>query len=893
MNDERKSTPDELLKQLQEEEHSKTRGKLKIYLGMAAGVGKTFAMLSDALVEKARGVDIVLGYLEYHGRKETEDLGEKFETLPLKAFPYNNVTLKDFDLHAALHRKPAIVIVDELAHTNAPGATHLKRWQDVEALLESGISVHTTLNIQHLESLNDVIGRVTGVTVKETVPDRVLATADALEVVDLPPEELIQRLKEGKVYAAEKVPHALENFFKQGNLIALRELVLRTTAERIDAQMVRYHTQHRIGVPWPTPNRVMVCVAPNALSSSVVRAARRIALSLHAELIALSIEGPQYAHLSESSRQHATEALELAVALGADKIVRYANDIARETVAVAIERNVSLIVVGKPRRRSSKDLIRGSFVDRLLRHGSGLEIYVVPGDDGEEGQRITPAFSKGNGSLSGLLAVCLVTGASTGVSLLMYPFFELSNLIMVYLLGVTFIAARYSWIESFAASLSAVLAFDYFFVPPRFTFAVSDAQYLVTFLVMLIISLLISTLTLRIRAQVRAVNEREQRSAALFDFGKRLLTVENEERLIAIAREQIHELFDRPILFFLPEASGKTIALHDSFPSTRAISPEESAVAQWCFDHRVSSGAGTDTLPGAKGLYLPLCAGDETLGVLGLLLDGTLLDIGQKTFFETVANQIALSLMRLRTERESQDARLHVEREQLRNALLSSISHDLRTPLASIAGAASGLYEQPGISEANRKELARTIVEEAERLSRIIRNVLDMIKLESSGMPLQTEWHSLEELVASSISRTELALKGRETVVSLPENLPLVKVDGLLVEQVFVNLLENIARYTPVNSSVNIIGQKDEGTIIVDVSDRGPGIPPGEEEKIFEKLYQGPGAHEKGVGLGLTICRAVMKAHGGSITARNRSGGGASFRLEFPLVTPQPEVPHE
>ncbi len=883
--------PDQLLAHVQKTEERAGRGRLKIYLGMSAGVGKTYAMLSDALVLRNRGDDVVAGYIEPHGRTDTEALATQLEIIPVKRIEHKGIELVEFDLDAALKRKPTVLLVDELAHTNAPGSRHTKRWQDIADLLESGISVYSTVNVQHLESLSDVVTRITGAAVQETVPDAFISRADQIELIDIPPEDLIQRLKEGKIYAPEKVETALRHFFKAGNLMALRELVLRQVADRVDAEMRHYRHEHAVDAVWPTAQRIVVCVAPNALSSRVVREAGRLASTLKGELIAVSVENARYASLAEDQRRHMTKALRVAEDLGAEVVIREGENVVETILEFARERNATAIVTGKPYRKRWRDWLCGSIVDELIQKGGDISVHVIPGMPTESRRRATFPPVKRISS-KGMFFATAVTAISTAICTIIYPYFDLSNLIMVYLLGVAWVSAREGQSEAALAAVLGVLAFDFCFVPPRFTFAVSDVQYFVTFVVMLVVALLISTLTQRLKAQATVVKERERRTAALYGVSRELASTRTREEVAAVAVKQLDVLLKCDGAVLVSGESQTALVIIAASVSGFESEPNEMAVAQWVNERRRQAGAGTDTLSGAKGRYIPLDFSQKFLGVLALKIERTEFSLRERDLLEAFASQIAHAMYRVHLESEARKAHVEMEGEKLRNALLSSISHDLRTPLASIAGAASALAEQQAFDQETRRDLAVTIYEESERLGRILRNVLDMTKLESGVVTLQLEWHALEELIGSALRRVQSICGNRKVTVTIPEDLPLIRADGLLLEQVFVNLLENAAKYTPKNTPIRIAARIENGSLVCDISDSGPGLPSGDEVRIFEKLYRASKRGEQGFGLGLAICRAIAEAHSGTITALILPEGGAQFTIRLPLIETAPEVIH-
>jgi two-component system sensor histidine kinase KdpD len=882
--------PDALLLRANEEEARKSRGRLKLFFGAAAGVGKTFAMLEAARELKADGVDVVVGVVETHGRLETESLLQGLEILPPREVAYHGSTLKEFDLDAALARRPAVILVDELAHSNAEGSRHAKRWQDVLELVDAGINVYTAVNVQHLESLNDIVAKITGVIVRETVPDSMLERADEIELVDLPPDELIQRLQEGKVYVPQQAREAIQNFFRKGNLIALRELALRRTADRVDAQMQAYMRDHAIAKTWPVAERVLVCVSPSPLAGQLVRAGRRLATRLGAEWIVAYVETPKSAKLPPADRDRVVQTLRLAEQLGAETVTLSGPTMSEEILTYARARNVSKIVIGKPARPLWKRILLGSIVDALVRGSGDIDIYVVSGD--KEPPHPRPVRRKVDQTdWRGYLEALAAVGICTGIAWLMFPHFGLSNLIMVYLLGVVAIAARSGRAPTVLASVLSVATFDFFFVPPYFSFAVSDTQYLVTFAVMLVVALVISGLTVRIRAQADAARDRERRTAALYAMSRELANTPGVAGLLAIAIQHIVEVFPAEVVVLLPDTTGHLGA--QSVPAaTLRVDTAEQAVAQWVFEHKELAGLGTSTLPGAAALYVPLIGSRGAVGVLGVKpTEAHAFDSPEQLhLLETFANQTALAIERATLAEEAQTAQLRVEAERLRNSLLSSVSHDLRTPLAVITGSASTLLERGAALEANvQQDLLQTIREEAERLNRLVQNLLEMTRLEA-GVEVRKEWHSLEEVVGSALSRLDMALRDRSVHTDIAKDLPLVPMDDVLVEQILINLLENAVKHTPAGTAIDVLARSEDDRVIVEVADRGPGLAPGDESRIFEKFYRSAPPDSRGAGLGLAICRAIVEAHGGRIWAQNRPDGGAVFRFSLPVGGSPPSL---
>ncbi|MBZ0160140.1 MAG: sensor histidine kinase KdpD [bacterium] len=890
---EHRPDPEALLARVKEEAARKKRGKLKVFLGAAAGVGKTYAMLEAAREQRAEGVDVVAGLIETHGRPETEALLQGLEILASHRLEYRGTTLKEFDLDTALTRHPTVILVDELAHTNAPGSRHTKRWQDIIELLGAGIHVYTTLNVQHLESLNDIVTRITGTVVRETIPDSVLEQADEIELIDLPPDDLLQRLKEGKIYVPELAKEAIGNFFRKGNLTALRELALRRTADRVDAQMRAYMSDQAIPTTWPVTERLIVLVGPSPHSAQTVRGAKRMAAALRAEWIAVYVETEAYARLSETDRRRVAENLRLAEQLGAE-VVTLSGSQTNESAAVlryASERNVTKIILGKPTRSLWRRIVAGSIVDALVRGSGDIDIYVISGTGIPHApvarvERAPEPDWSAYGRAATVVALC------TAVAWLMYPYFELSNLIMVYLLGVTGVAARSGPGPSVLASILSVAVFDFFFVVPHFTFRVADAQYLVTFAVMLVVALVISGFTVRIRIQAESARQRERRTAALYALSRELASARGVEHVLRAAGRHIADVFGGQVAVLLPDPSGH-LGLQVGPSAQFEVTPSERGVAQWVYEHGQTAGCGTSTLPGAKVLYLPLVASQGILGVLGLLpADPRSLEAPEQLHqLETFANQTALALERTQLAAAAQEAQVRAEAERLRSSLLSSVSHDLRTPLATITGAASSLLEGDKIlDDQTQQDLLESLVEEAERLNRLVNNLLEMTRMESGTLQVRKEWHVLEEVVGAALGRLAKLLCDRPVTTSLPADLPLVPIDDVLIEQVLINLLDNAIKHTPDGGPLEITVRAHNGTVTVEVADRGPGLPPGDEERVFEKFYRGPGLTSRGTGLGLAICRGIVEAHGGRIRAENRPEGGVAFRFTIPLTGTPPEV---
>ncbi len=909
MTDSPRPNPDELLKRIRHEESEGARARLKIFFGASAGVGKTFAMLEEAHERKRSGIDVVVGIVETHGRAETAALLDGLEMLPRKRLEHRAASIEEFDLDEALARKPRLLLLDELAHSNAPGSRHAKRWQDVEELLAAGIDVDTTLNVQHVESLIDIVAQITGVTVRETVPDSIIDRADEIEIVDLPPDDLLQRLREGKVYLPEQARQAQDNFFRKGNLIALRELALRRTARRVDAQMDIYRKAEGLVRSWPVNERILVAIGDPSVGLRLVRAARTMSDALRAEWIVAYVETPALLRENAGIRDHIVDVMGLAEELGAECAMLSGLRVSDELLAFARARNVTRIVVGKPTRPRWLEAVSGSLVSALVRDSREIDVFVIRGEDtrvADPEPRPQPARVDPR-SYAGALAIVAVASLAAWA---MRPAFDESNLVMVYLLGVVVSAVAFGRWPAILAAVLSVAVFDFCFVPPYFTFAVSDTQYGVTFAVMLSVALVIGTLAARLRDQAHAARQRELRTAALFQLSRELSASSDPQQVIGVAVHRVGDVFDCAVAVLLPGEAGRLAPAAGDLDLFGGPG-HELGVAQWAFDHAQPAGLETDTLPASRGLYIPLTGTRESLGILGVSPrhSGAIRDPSRFRLLQTFADQTALALERAQLAAREELARSAVETERLRNALLSSVSHDLRTPLAVITGAASSLRsEQSASSPAERRELLDTIFEEAGRLNRLVGNLLDMTRLESGGVTVNRGWHSLEEIVGSTLARLEPAIGSRVVDVQLPPEMPLVPLDELMLEQVLFNLVDNALKYSPSSTPIELSARlrkrvpfhgnstKDErpDALIIEVGDHGRGFEPGEETRVFEKFYRGSDAGaQRGSGLGLTICHGIIAAHGGSLTAANRPGGGAIMTVTLPIAGDPPRVEDE
>lgn len=876
--------PDRLL------EHAATahRGKLKVFFGACAGVGKTFAMLQEAQRLRAQGLDILIGVVETHGRKETAALLEGLAILPPHRIAHRGRLIQEFSLDDALARRPALILMDELAHSNAPGSRHPKRWQDVEELLEAGINVFTTVNVQHLESLNDVVSGVTGIQVRETVPDPFFDSADEVVLVDLPPDDLRQRLHEGKVYIGGQAERAIEHFFRKGNLIALRELALRRTADRVDDQMRAWRDRQGEEKVWHTRDAILLCVGHGAGNEKLIRTAARLAAKLGSVWHAVYVETPSLHKLPEPQRRAILSALHLAQELGAETATL--SDPAEEKAILryAREHNLGKIIIG--RRNKHRWWNPESFADKLARRAPDLDLVIIALDDApvtlpSRAGDARPFIERWRVQLKGCAVALALCAAITVIAAQWLTAFDAANLVMIYLLGVVLVALFYGrWPSAFATVIN-VLSFDLFFIAPRGTLAVSDVQYLLTFGVMLTVGLVIGNLTAGVRYQARVARYREQRTRHLYEMSKALAVGRNNKDIAVTSETFIQSTFDARSKLLLPDSHGQLKAV----TQTHGMTPWDDAIARWSFDKGQPAGAGTDTLPGVPYQILPLKSDQKTHGLL--IVEPTnlrqLMIPEQQRLLETFTLLVASALERQALATSEEQARLASERESIRNSLLAALSHDLRTPLTVLFGQAEILTLDLASEGSSHAPQANEIRQHVLNTTRLVNNLLDMARIQSGGFNLKKEWLTLEEVVGSALRTLEPGLGGRHINLDLPDPLMLVHVDGPLFERVLINLLENAVKYAGQRAEIGITAHDTPQQLMLDVWDNGPGIPAGQEQAIFDKFARGTKESAiPGVGLGLAICQAIVEVHGGTISARNRSQGGALFCVTLPREAP-------
>ena len=867
-------------------------GKLKIFVGAAPGVGKTYEMLQQARARKKDGYDIVIGVVETHGRKETEALLDDLEVIPRRRVGYKGQWLEEMDLDAIIARRPQIVLVDELANTNAPGSRHPKRYLDVEELLRHGIHVYSTVNIQHIESLNDVVAQITHVRVRETVPDSVFDRADAVELVDLTPDDLIERLKDGKVYVPKQAERALEHYFSPSNLTALRELALRRTADRVDEQLLSEMQARAISGPWAAGERILVCVSEDPRAAGLVRYAKRVADRLHGPWIALYVEGRRSIQLNDEQRDRIADTLRLAETLGGEAItIPSGGRIADDVLGYAHANNVTQIIIGKTTRSRWFEILHGSVVHDLVRRSGNISVHVIAGDAlaDEPIPKKTVRAAEGVGSLDPrpYLIALVAVGIALGVGAAIQPWLGIENVDLVLLTAVVGVAVRYGLLPSLFASVVASLCYNFFFLPPIYTFTITDPTNVAAFFFFILMAVIVSNVAARVRAQAVTAMTRARSTESLYAFSRKLAGVGTLDDVLWATAYQTALMLKVRVVLLLPE--NGSIAVKAGYPPEDILDEADLAAAKWAWANDRPAGRGSDTLPGAKRLFLPMRTGRGPIGVVGIDSDksGPLLTPDERRLLDALIDQGALAIERVHLVEDMDRVRRTVETDRLRSALLTSISHDLKTPLAGILGAAGTLRDLGGkLSDDEKTDLLVTIVDESERLNRFIANLLDMTKLESGAVVPNAALHDLGEIVGSALRRAGKILARHGVELELAAGLPMLQLDAVLFEQVLFNLLDNAAKYAPPETTIRILGWRENGSVCLQVLDQGSGIPPADLEHIFDKFYRAQkGDHVRaGTGLGLAISRGFVEAMHGTISAANRADRtGAAFTITLPV----------
>ncbi|WP_457298209.1 DUF4118 domain-containing protein [Phyllobacterium sp. P5_D12] len=889
----RRPSPDALLETAERE----TRGRLKIFLGAAPGVGKTYEMLMAGRAALADGKDVVIGVVETHGRKETQALVNGFEVIARTQINYKDHHLQEMDLDAILARRPSLVLVDELAHTNAPGTRHPKRYMDVQEILAHDIDVYSTMNIQHVESLNDVVAQITKVRVRETVPDSVIDQADEVEIIDLTPADLIKRLQEGKVYVPANAKRAMENYFSPGNLTALRELALRRTAQRVDDQLLTHMQANAISGPWPAGDRVLVCIDEHPGGASLVRYARRLADRLRAPWTAVNVETHRSTRFSEADRNRIASTLRLASQLGGDAITLPGRDAAEEIARHARENNVTHIVIGKPHKPQWRELLEGSVSHDLIRRAGNISVHVISGSEEHAGATVRTAEQAPMASVR-IRAYLLSTGYVIGAlvfGLLLSSVVDVRNIALVFLMAVLASAVSVGlWPALFASVLSALML-NFFFLQPLYTLDIGDPESVIALAFFFGVAVIASNLTARVQRQASAARQRARTTEDLYLFSKKLAGTGTLDDVLWATAFQIASMLKLRVVLLLPDHG--TIEVKAGYPPDDTLDDADIAAARWAWENNRAAGRGADTLPGAKRLYLPLRTGRMAVGVIGLDSDkqGPLLTPEQQRLLDALADQAAVAIERTQLVADVDRAKLAAEADRLRSALLTSISHDLKTPLAAIMGAAGTLKEfAQALPIEARVELLGTVIDESERLNRFIANLLDMTRIESGAMEPNFAFHYVGDIVGTALSRARKIIGQHKTEVNIPPDLPMLRVDPVLFEQVLFNLLDNASKYAPEGSSLRIQVWTDDGWVILQVIDEGPGIPADDLERVFNTFYRVRKGDQvtAGTGLGLSISRGFIEAMGGTIKAErriDRSGTIFTIRMPVPKETPNLE----
>jgi two-component system sensor histidine kinase KdpD len=887
---EQRPSPEALLEAARREHGG--AGRLKIFVGAAPGVGKTYEMLQSAHAKLKAGADIVVGVVETHGRVETEALLRGLEVIPRKRIEYRDQVLEEMDLDAVIARRPQIALVDELAHTNVAGSRHPKRYLDVEELLSRGIDVYTAVNIQHIESLNDVVAQITHVRVRETVPDSVFDRADAIELIDLTPDDLIQRLKEGKVYVSRQAERALEHYFSPGNLTALRELALRRTADRVDEQLLNHMQANAIAGPWAAGERILVCVSEDPRAAGLVRYTKRMADRVHAPWTAISIETRRSLQLTDAQRDRLADTLRLAEALGAEALTipgverRIADDI----IKFAQANNVTHIIIGKSARSRWFETIYGSVVHDLVRRSGNISVNVIAGEEPsgpttkatvQTAARVEPFNPRP------YLMALVNTAIGLACAALIKPRFGVENVDLVFLTAVVVVAVRYGLWPSLLASVAASLCYNFFFLPPIYTFTITDPTNIAAFFFFMLIAILVSNVAARVRTQADTAIGRIRSTEQLYAFSRKLAGTASLDDVLWATAYQTALMLKVRVVLLLPEDGA--LAVRTGYPPEDELDKADLAAANWAWSNDRPAGRGSDTLPGAKRLFLPMRTGRGSIGVIGIDNDrtGPLLTPDQRRLLDALMDQGALAIERVLLVEDMDRVKRTVESDRLRSALLTSISHDLKTPLASVLGAASTMRDvADGLSDQQKHDLLATVIDESERLNRFIANLLDMTKLESGAIVPNTALHDIGEVVGSALRRASKILAGHKVSLELEAELPMLQLDAVLFEQVLFNLLDNAAKYSPVDTVISIRSWRERNQVLLQVADEGEGIPAAELESIFDKFYRAQkGDHVRpGTGLGLAISRGFIEAMQGRIFAANRSDrNGAVLTIQLPI----------
>jgi len=890
VNQDGRPDPDALLHAISREEQRSQSATLKVFLGMSAGVGKTYAMLRTAQDRLKEGVNVVVGVVETHGRSDTKNLAETLPFVPRKKIDYKGVVIEEMDLDAILELKPKLVLVDELAHTNAPGSRHQKRYQDVLEILAAGIDVYTTINVQHLESRKDLVEQITGVPIRETVPDSILERATQIALIDITPNDLLRRLKEGKVYLGERAERAAQNFFKPNSLTALREIALRVTAERVDQELQQFTDLKQTPGPWQTNERLLVAVSHSPYSERVIRATRRLAYNLEAPWIAVHVDTG--VTLSDEDQAQLTKNIALARELKAEVVTTTDTDVPSALRRIARQKNVTQIVVGRPAQRFFRDFIEGgSLLDRLVREIGEIDVHVIRQDsDPKRRLQLLPKIEHFSSPINYWNALWYLFGISF-FNAILEPWIGYRAVGFIFLVGVLGVGLFSTIGPTLFVAVISSLIWDYFFIPPKMTFIITESADAILIVIYLLAAVVTGYLTSRIRSHERTLREREDRTNALFEVSQDIAGSHNKVEFLSKINSRVGRLLDGQCGVVLASQEGKLIVgEYKPYSPKPELSEKEQAVAVWAFQAGRPAGWSTDTLAEAKSLYVPLKAPDETVGVLVYQpRTKRKLNLEQENILYSIASQLAVSLERHFFEKRLQQSERLKESEKIHQTLLNSISHEMRTPLTAIMGTATALDDEKNSKNPSYvRALAEQLQEASDRLNRVIENLLDMSRLNSGVFALQLEWHDVADLVGVTINKLGKNLGLHKVEIDMPKDLPLVKMDFRLLEHALANLLLNAAAYSPAKTTIRISAMRVATTMCVSVEDQGPGIPENLMDKVFEKFFRVPGTPTGGVGLGLSIVKNIAEIHKGSVQVENRPQGGAKFTVALPLTEAPP-----
>lgn len=875
--------PEILLKEVQQQR----KGKLTVFLGAVAGVGKTYAMLEAAQERIKEGIDVVVGWVETHGRKETEELLKGLPIIPPLRIVYKEKEFLEMNIDAIIARRPALVLVDELAHTNVPGSRHTKRYHDVEEIINEGIDVYTTLNIQHVESLNDIVAQITGIQVRETVPNWLLEMAE-IQLVDIPPEELMLRFKEGKVYVPEKAEEALKHFFRPGNINALRQLAMRYAAKRVDLQLESYMRIHKIKGPWQVSDRIMVCISSSPFSARLIRMAKRLAEGIGTDWIAVYVETPERLFGGNEEKTQLNKNLELARELGAEVITLSGEDIAEEVIKLAKKKNVTHLIIGKPLRSKVYELFHGSVVNKVIRKSEGIIIHVIPDKYNTEKKRIS-YFKTNVSRYFHYIESLILVGLIVTIAYLFKKNLGILNIGMSFLIPILISSIRGGILPGIVTAITSIILFDILFIPPTGSFSVTDLRYIITFIIFLLVAFFTGNLSQRIKIEMKKWRERGDNLEALYSLSRDIAALADFDEILSRIVEKMYEILQSPVALILPNERGVLQIRANSRNWDENLWDEnEKGIAAWVFKKGEKAGKCTNTLNNAKGFYLPLQLGERTEGVMGIY-SADKIEKEKLQLAEAFAGLVALAISRAKLHKQAQEAKFLAESEKLRSAIFNSISHDLRTPLSSIIGAVTTLLDnEKGFDLAHQRELLRTIKQEAIRMNRFITNLLNAARLESGELKLKEEWIDIQDVIGVAIRRLGDALKSRTLILNIPADLPLLKGDFILLEQVFVNLLDNATKYSQPDSEIILTVKLMSKWTEISISNKGPNLSEEDLERIFDKFYRVPSSSDiTGTGLGLTICKEIIEAHKGRIWAYNHAEG---LTIAFTLPLPEVEV---